>query len=99
LGGSVTITITATINAGTPAGTSVSNQGTISFDANADGTNEATALTDDPGVGGASNPTVFTLAGAAAVAVPTTSELGLLFLGLGLMGAAWMTLRRRSRTC
>jgi len=64
LGGSVTITITATINAGTPVGTAVSNQGTISFDADANGSNESSRSTDDPTVGGASDPTVFTTRGA-----------------------------------
>ena len=58
LGGSVTITITATINAGT-AGTTISNQGSLSFDADLNGTNEASGVTDDPAVGGASDPTSF----------------------------------------
>ena len=49
-GASVTITINATIAASTALGTMVSNQGTASFDADGNGTNEATALTDDPGV-------------------------------------------------
>jgi uncharacterized repeat protein (TIGR01451 family) len=56
-GGSVTITINATINAGTE-GAVVSNQGTANYDADGNGTNEATGLTDDPGQPGASNPTV-----------------------------------------
>ncbi|HUC20769.1 MAG TPA: choice-of-anchor Q domain-containing protein, partial [Candidatus Polarisedimenticolaceae bacterium] len=60
-GGSVTITITATINS-LPDGTSISNQGVISYDADGNGTNEASRFTDDPSVGGASDPTVFTLA-------------------------------------
>jgi uncharacterized repeat protein (TIGR01451 family) len=62
LGGSVTITITATINPGT-AGTTISNQGTIRFDANVNGSNESTVLTDDPTVAGAANPTSFTIPG------------------------------------
>jgi uncharacterized repeat protein (TIGR01451 family) len=55
---SMTITIDATINAGT-AGEVISNQGSISFDANADGTHDTNALTDDPTLPGASDPTVF----------------------------------------
>ena len=55
---SVTITITATIN-NVPDGTTVSNQGTINYDADGNGTNEASGLTDDPSVAGASNPTAF----------------------------------------
>ena len=39
--------------------TTISNQGSISYDGNADGTNESSALTDDPGVGGADDPTDF----------------------------------------
>ena len=60
LGGSVTITITATINAGTGS-TVISNQGTVSYDSNEDGTNDASLLTDDPSVGGATDPTNFTV--------------------------------------
>jgi uncharacterized repeat protein (TIGR01451 family) len=56
--GSVTISITATINAGT-AGETLSNQGSIAFDADANGSNESTLLTDDPEVAGAANPTSF----------------------------------------
>lgn len=59
LGGTTTITITATINANpTPT---ISNQGAVSFDADGNGTNEATLLTDDPSVGGTADPTVFTM--------------------------------------
>ena len=56
--GSVTITITATVNAGT-AGTTIANQGTAAFDADGNGTNESTVLTDDPAVTGPANPTSF----------------------------------------
>jgi uncharacterized repeat protein (TIGR01451 family) len=55
---SVTITITATINAGT-VGTSISNQGTVSYDVDGNGSNETTTLTDDPAVIGAQDPTRF----------------------------------------
>jgi len=60
LGGIVTITITATINAGTES-TVISNQGTVSYDADGNGTNESSLLTDDPAVGGGSDPTSFTV--------------------------------------
>ena len=60
-GASVTITINATIAASTASGTMVSNQGTANFDADGNGTNESSALTDDPGVGGAADPTSFTV--------------------------------------
>lgn len=55
---SVTITIQATIDSGTE-GATISNQGTIKFDADNDNMNEATAQTDDPSVGGAADPTSF----------------------------------------
>ena len=57
-GASVTLTINATINAGT-AGQTVSSQGTVNFDADHNGSNEASRLTDDPGVAGPTNPTTF----------------------------------------
>lgn len=66
LGGSVMITITATIDAGT-GGTTISNQGSISFDGNGDGTNEGAGATDDPGTVAANDPTSFAVA---AVPVP-----------------------------
>ena len=70
--GSVTITITATVNAN-PAGTTVSNQGTISYDSDADGSNESTRSTDDPSVGGASDPTTFVVQGVTVSATKTAS--------------------------
>jgi uncharacterized repeat protein (TIGR01451 family) len=65
LGGSVTLTITATVNPGT-AGSTITNQGTAAFDADLDGTNESAVLTDDPALGGAADPTSFTVASASA---------------------------------
>ena len=72
LGGSVTITITATVNAGAQ-GTTVSNQGTVSFDADVNGSNESTLQTDDPGVAGAANPTQFVVQNAAVTATKTVA--------------------------
>ena len=72
LGGTVTITITATVNPGTQ-GTMISNQGSISFDGNNDNVNEANALTDDPGVGGAADPTVFLVASSNVTGTKTVS--------------------------
>jgi uncharacterized repeat protein (TIGR01451 family) len=60
-GDSITITITAIISATVPTCPNViSNQGLISFDADANGTNESTTLTDDPGTVAANDPTSFT---------------------------------------
>ena len=91
-GGSVTVTITATIlpNA---AGATVSNQGTISYDSNGDGTNDATAQTDDPAVAGTGNATTFVVAGAPQI--PTLSSLGLALLAVVLAGLALALLKRR----
>src|ERR1041385_4223748 len=58
----VTITIAATIKAGTE-GQTVSNQGTINYDADGNGTNEATTMTDDPDTSGA-DAQVFTVSAA-----------------------------------
>ena len=93
--GSVTLTITATVNAGTE-GTTLNNQGTVSFDSDLNGSNESTAVTDDPGVTGTGNPTPITITGLPVQEIPTVSEIGLLALGLGLLLAAWTILRRRS---
>jgi uncharacterized repeat protein (TIGR01451 family) len=60
VGASVTITISASINAGT-MGTMISNQGTISYDNDDNGTNESTALTDNPGTAAPNDPTSFTV--------------------------------------
>lgn len=57
-GSSVTITINATIGANTGL-TFISNQGTIRYDNDGDGNSEATAVTDDPAIGGVSDPTDF----------------------------------------
>ncbi|MFL6232996.1 MAG: hypothetical protein ACJ76N_07670, partial [Thermoanaerobaculia bacterium] len=93
-GGSVTITITATILPAA-AGQTVSNQGSIAFDGDGNGTNESTAQTDDPGVTGAANPTSIVVAPAPGVPIPTLSTFGLIFLGLSLAGLAFMILKRR----
>jgi uncharacterized repeat protein (TIGR01451 family) len=93
--GSVTITITATINAGTAAGTTISNQGSVSYDADLNGSNETTVQTDSPAAAGAADPTTFVVAGGVVPPIPTLSEMGLMALGFCLLLAAWSTLRRR----
>jgi uncharacterized repeat protein (TIGR01451 family) len=59
--GSVTITINATIKAATANGTLVSNQGTVSYDSDGNGTNNASGVTDDPTTAAANDATVFTV--------------------------------------
>jgi uncharacterized repeat protein (TIGR01451 family) len=58
-GGSVTITINATVKPTVALGETISNQATIGYDADVDGTNESTVLSDDPAVAGPSDPTSF----------------------------------------
>lgn len=58
VGGMVTITITATINAGT-AGMTICNQAVIAFDADGDGSNESGGLSDEPGEPGPTDPCCF----------------------------------------
>jgi uncharacterized repeat protein (TIGR01451 family) len=88
--GSVTITITAQINAGAE-GQTVSNQGSISYDADGDGVNEATTLTDDPGLGGQQDATAFDVA----TPIPTLTIAGLAALALlvALLGLAAVSRR------
>ncbi len=94
-GGTVTFTITATILPAA-AGTTVSNQATISYDANGDGTNDTAGVTDDPAATGTANPTTITVAGAQITTIPTLSTLGLLLLSLALAALALALLKRRS---
>src|SRR5947209_374652 len=92
VGGSVIITITATINAGT-VGLTLCNQATIAFDADGDGINESTGFSDDPGEPGTAAPCCFTVL--PHFAVPTLSDAGLAALALLLAGVALLRLRRR----
>lgn len=82
----ITITTTIAINA---TGT-ITNQGTIAFDGDANGTNESSALTDDPSVTGAGNATVF---GVAQIVPVPALGIPALLLALGLYLIA--TQRRR----
>ena len=91
-GGSVTITIQARI-ASTAGGASISNQGTAYFDADGNGTNESSILTDDPAVGGATDPTAFQAD--AQAAIPAASTAGLALLGLLTALGAVFFLRSR----
>jgi uncharacterized repeat protein (TIGR01451 family) len=96
-GGSVTITIQATVNFGVPSGSPVNNQGTISFDGDANGTNEASAVTDDPAAAGASNPTSFVVGAVSVTEIPTLDTLGLALLALLLAAGGAGLLRRKAR--
>ena len=97
-GGSVTITITATINSGVAPGTTIANQATFNYDADGNGTNESSGVTDSPAAGGAADPTTFQVAGGGTPPpIPTLDEMGLMLLALLLaMGGAVMLRRRRA---
>jgi uncharacterized repeat protein (TIGR01451 family) len=58
-GASVVITIAATVKASVPVGAVVTNQGTLAYDGDGNGSNEATALTDDPTKPGEQDATAF----------------------------------------
>lgn len=93
-GASVTITINAVIDPAVPPGTTITNQGTIFYDTDVNGANEASTGTDNPATPNANpDPTSFVVS--VAPPIPTVNEIGLMLLALLLaMGGAW-TLRRR----
>lgn len=90
--GSVTITIQATIGAGLPPGAVISNQAAFSYDADGDGANESTGVTDDPGAPGSADPTAVRLA--SVVDVPALDVLGVALLAALLAAAGARRLRR-----
>ncbi len=93
--GSVTITITASINPSIAAGTSIMNQGTVQYDADGNGSNEATATTDDAAVGGPNDATAFTVGGNT-IPVPALGAGMLALLAMMLAGLGVMAMRRAS---
>ncbi|QQR72233.1 MAG: DUF11 domain-containing protein [Holophagales bacterium] len=91
-GGSVAITIDAAVAVASHQ--TIANQGQVSFDATGDGANDSTAPSDDPTVGGTSDPTVFE--SLSVIEVPTLGGAGRLLLGMLLLaGAAWVLARQR----
>ena len=55
-GAAVTITVQATVQPGT-LGTTLTSQASLAWDGDADGVNESTGVSDDPGSAGAADPT------------------------------------------
>jgi uncharacterized repeat protein (TIGR01451 family) len=95
-GGSVTISIQATIRPDIAPGTVITNQGTISYDADGNGTNEATNVTDDPSTAGSGNATGFAVAAPATTGdIPALDPLGLAMLA-ALLGAVALVMMRRA---
>jgi uncharacterized repeat protein (TIGR01451 family) len=92
---SVTITIEAIINPGT-AGTTISNQGTVYFDADGNGDNESSAPTDDPALPGGADPTDFEVGlNPSVLEIPTLSPAGIAALAVVLAALSLLLLRRR----
>jgi len=96
-GGTVTIVIDATIDYGVADGTVISNQGFALYDADGNGTNEATAPTDDPATGTPDDPTDLVVSAPAIQEIPTLDAAGLALLALLLAGFAAARLRRAPR--
>ncbi len=94
--GSVSITINASIDLNVSGGTTISNQGTINFDADGNGSNEASTVTDDPATGAAGDGTAIVIAAVGeAVAIPASNPWTQLLLMMALAMVATITLRRR----
>jgi uncharacterized repeat protein (TIGR01451 family) len=81
-GGAVTITYRATVAAGT-SGTTISNQATVAYDADGNGSNESTGQSDDPASPGATDPTTIRVWSPAAVS-GTKTATGSFTLGTGV---------------
>lgn len=88
--GEVELEIVAEILAAAAEGP-VSNQAQVSFDADGDGSNESSAMSDDPNRPGGGDATDFLLP--ELDAIPTLSQWGLILLGVILAGAALIRLR------
>jgi uncharacterized repeat protein (TIGR01451 family) len=77
--GTVTITIQALVKNGT-MGSTISNQATVSYDSDANGTNDASRVSDDPSTIAPNDPTSFQVVGI----VPALSQMMLLLLAAAL---------------
>ncbi len=95
VGGSVTIEIEALVNPEVQPGTVISNQGTVAYDADGNGTNESSAPTDDPAVPGGGDPTTIVVGVAGTIDIPTLDSLGLVLLAMVLAALGLAVLRRR----
>ena len=95
-GTSVTIILDAIIAAGLPNGTVITNQATYNYDADGNGTNEATGVSDDPDVPGSADSTAFSVLGSA-LEIPTLDRLSLVLMALLLAATALARRRAGSR--
>lgn len=90
--GEVTITIQATIRA-SAVGQTVTNQATLAFDADGNGSNESSAVSDDPATVAGGDGTAIAVA-QSVVEIPTLSTWGFAALALLLAAVGWRGLRR-----
>jgi uncharacterized repeat protein (TIGR01451 family) len=90
-GASATITITAQIAV---AGVAVSNQASLAFDTDYDGTNDGAGLSEDPSTPAPFDPTTIVVAPQSVLAVPTLAGWGRILLTVALAAAALVALRR-----
>ncbi|MEA2236968.1 MAG: uncharacterized protein QOC81_1692 [Thermoanaerobaculia bacterium] len=88
-GSSVTITIQATVKSGT-LGATISNQASVSYDSDWNGTNESTRQSDDPATGTPSDPTSFVVL----ANVPALSNLMLILLTAALAAMSLILMRK-----
>jgi uncharacterized repeat protein (TIGR01451 family) len=88
-GGTVTLTIQAFVKQGT-IGTAISNQATVSYDSDANGTNDASHLSDDPSTAAPGDPTSFQVVGS----VPALSQMMLFLLAAALAGMSLIVMRK-----
>jgi uncharacterized repeat protein (TIGR01451 family) len=87
--GTVTITIQAFVKYGT-IGSTISNQATVSYDSDANGTNDASRVSDDPSTIAANDPTSFQVVGS----VPALSEMMLFLLAAALAVMSLVVMRK-----
>ena len=95
-GGSVTITIHALVEADAPVGSTITNQGTINYDADGNGANDTPGVTDDPSQAGSGNSTGFVVVAAPAIGdIPALDPRSLIVLAT-LLAAIGVFIARRS---
>ena len=102
-GGSVTITVTVKVDEEAEDGQVICNQGTVHWDSNADGSNNAQEPTDDPETPTDDDPTCFTVsipanpATVGTIDAPTLSEWAQILFSVLMAGSFIVMLVRRRR--
>lgn len=89
----MTITIQALIEANVTIGSTITNQGTVNYDADGDGTNESPAVTDDPSQPGTGS-TAFVVAPATHAGIPALDPFALAALATLLAALGLLVMRR-----